>query len=77
MTANLFHAQQFVTTPHLISKAHVYQSAKFHAKYFNLFARLFILLYFRSEKFRTSMNGKKNKQASEKVETFRGSVNVA
>jgi len=31
---------------------------KFHAKFFNLFARLFILFYFRSEKFRTSVNGK-------------------
>jgi len=41
-----------------ISLSYVYRSAKFDAKFFNLFVRLFILFYFRSEKFRTSVNGK-------------------
>jgi len=38
--------------------SYVYRSAKFDAKFFNFFARLFILLYYRSDKFRTSVNGK-------------------
>jgi len=57
------------------------RSAKFDAKFFNFFARLIILFYFRSEKFRTSVNGKIKKQASEKVDKFcikfHKSVNVA
>jgi len=61
--------------------SYVYRSAKFDAKFFNFFARLFICFYFQSEKFRTSANGKMNKQASEKVDKFRiklrKSVNVA
>jgi len=61
--------------------SYVYRSAKFDAKFFNFFARLFILFYFWSKKFRTSTNGKRSKQASEKVEKFRiefrRSVNVA
>jgi len=36
--------------------SYVFRSAKFDAKFFNFFARLFIL-FFRSEKFRTSVNG--------------------
>jgi len=40
-------------------------AARFLAKFCNLFARLFILFYFRSEKFRTSVNGK-IKQTSER-----------
>jgi len=50
--------------------SYVYRSAKF----FNRFARLFILFYHSPtyETFRT-----KSKQASEKVEKFRRSVNVA
>jgi len=39
--------------------SYVYRSAKFDAKFYNFFARLYILFYFRSEKFRTSVNGKK------------------
>jgi len=39
-------------------KLYVYRSAKFDAKFFDFFARLFIIFYFRSEKFRTSVNGK-------------------
>jgi len=35
-----------------------YRSAKFDAKFFNVFARWYILFYFSSEKFRTSVNGK-------------------
>jgi len=38
--------------------SYVYRSAKFDAKIFNFFGSLFILFYFRSEKFRTSVNGK-------------------
>jgi len=38
--------------------SYVYRSTKYNAKFFNFFARLFILFYFRSEKFRTSVNGK-------------------
>jgi len=38
---------------------------------------LALLFYFWSEKFHTSVNGKKNKQASEKVDKFRRSLNVA
>jgi len=34
------------------------RSAKLDVKFFNFFARMFILFYFRSEKFRTSVNGK-------------------
>jgi len=38
--------------------SYIYRSAKFDAKFFNFFARLFILFYFRFEKFHTSVNGK-------------------
>jgi len=51
--------------------SYVYRSAKFDEKFFNFFARLFILFYIRSEKFRTSVNGKIKKRASEKVEKIR------
>jgi len=38
--------------------SYVYRSAKFDAKFFNFFARMFILFYFRSEEFRTLVNAK-------------------
>jgi len=41
-----------------IALSYDYQSAKFDAKFFNIFARSIILFYFRSEKFRILMNGK-------------------
>jgi len=37
--------------------SYFYRSAKFNAKFFNFFTRLFSLFYFRSEKFRTLVNG--------------------
>jgi len=40
------------------SDSYVYRFAKFDAIFFNFFARLFILFYYRSEKFRISVNGK-------------------
>jgi len=47
--------------------SYVYQSAKF----FNFFARLFILFYFRSKKFRTSVNGKiKTSKQAKKLKNF-------
>jgi len=42
----------------LYAPSYVCQSAKF----FNFFDRFFILFYFRSEKFRTSVNGKKTSE---------------
>jgi len=39
-------------------ESYIFRSAKFDVKLFNFFARLFILFYFRSEMFPTSMNGK-------------------
>jgi len=60
----------------LVHLSYVSRSAKYDAKFFNFFARLFSLFYFRSEKFRTLVNGKINRRA-EKVDKFCRSVNVA
>jgi len=44
--------QKRLKLPHLLLKLHLL-TTKFNAKFFDFFARLFILLYFRSENFRT------------------------
>jgi len=46
---------------------YVYRSAKFDAKFFNFFAHLFILFYFQSKKFRTSVSGKIHKRAKKLI----------
>jgi len=56
---NFLHAlSKLATADEIELLSYVYLSAKSDAKFFNFFARLFILFYFRSKKFRTSVNGK-------------------
>jgi len=59
--------ESFVTLTIRLKLPNVYRSAKFDAKIFNFFTRLFISFYFRSEKFRTWVIGKIKHTSERKI----------